>query len=169
MLELTLALIGAAMVMVGWHWAGVTDRRTTAVATGIPAVILLGATVFSAAAGHLPSTAMWIFAGTMAVWAALFAASSHWELMTERTTGLYSLFVILVSALAFAPIARVSAVLGIGDLLVLIAAAFIFISGGLTPRIRGFRMFVGWLTLACGALATIAAFIPAFGLSIGGF
>lgn len=160
----TLVLIGAALVMLGWYWGGVTDSRTTVVATGVPAALLLGVAIFSAAAGKTPALPIWAMAGSLAVWAGLMAATTRWEISSDRTLGLYSLFVVLVTLLAAGALVRSNVLEAVAAVILAIDAILIFITSGVIPAVRGFRMFVGWITLIVGAVVTIIGFAPAFGL-----
>jgi hypothetical protein len=166
MAELTLVLLGAILVSLGWYWGGVTDSRTTAVATAIPALLLTGVTIFTAAAAS-PAVAVWGLAGLSAVLGGLVAATTNWEIGGDRTLGLYSLFFALASGLAAGALVREAGQLttaGLGALIVAIVAGLIFISGALIPAVRGFRSFVGWVTLVLGAVVAFLGFAPSLGI-----
>lgn len=166
MLELTLVLLGAILVMYGWHAGGVTESRTTAIATGIPAAVLGGVTIFAGG----PPVATWALAGSGTVLGALVALSAYWEVVADRTVGLYSLFFLLVTILSTAAIAREAdqiTTAAVGIIVLAIAAALVFVASGLIPQVRGFYRFMGWAVLVLGAVVAFFGFAEALGVQIG--
>ncbi len=165
--DLALVLVGATLATLGWYWGGVTDSRTSSVALGAAAAVLLGVTIFAAAGGP-PALPVWALAGVTGVWAGLITAAVRWEVGGDRTLGLYSLFVALAAVLSTVGLVRDAGALtvtALGALVVAVAAALIFISGALIPAVRGFRSFVGWVTLIAGAVVAVLGFGPSIGLS----
>ncbi len=153
--DLTLILVGALLVSIGWLWGGVTDSRTTAVAAVVPAAMLLGITVFTASSA--PDTPTWAFAAISAVWAGLFAATTRWEVSDDRTLGLFSLFVAITAGLVAGGLINADEELTVTSLGVIVsagAAVLVFISGALIPSVRAFRNFAGWALLILGAATT---------------
>lgn len=167
MFEVSLVLLGAILVMYGWYAGGVTESRTTAVATGIPAAILGGIAIFT----QDTAVTTWALAGTGAVLGALIALSAYWEVVADRAVGLYSLFFGIVTILITSALAREAEQLderSTGSLILTIAAALIFVSQGLIPQVRGFYRFVGWAVLVLGAVVAFFGFATALGVEIGG-
>lgn len=167
MTELTFILLGAILASYGWYWGGVTDGRTTAVATGIPAAILGGLTVFSVA-GNTPSVAGWALTALAGVFGMLVALSALWEVQVDRTLGLYSLFFGIAAALiagAFVSEAGVFTLAALAAVVLVVVLAFMFIAGALIPEVRGFRSFVGWLTLVGGAVVALIGLAPTLGVT----
>lgn len=165
--DLALVVVGAALATLGWYWGGITDSRTSSVALGAAAAVLLGITVF-AAAGTAPALPVWALAGVTGVWAGLVAAVVRWEIGGDRTLGLFSLFVALATVLSAAGLIRAEGGLtttALGALAVTLAAVLLFVSGALIPGVRGFRSFVGWVTLLLGAVTAVLGFGPSLGIS----
>lgn len=157
-------LLGAILVTYGWYWGGVTESRSTAAATAVPAAILAGATVFNPAGAD---TTVWALGGLSAIFGTLVALSAYWETAIDRTLGLYSLFFAVAVALVAAGFATAGNAVGSLAAIVLAGVfALIFISAALVPGVRGFRAFVGWVTLVAGALVAFLGFVPALGVAL---
>jgi hypothetical protein len=165
--DLALVVVGAALATLGWYWGGVADSRTSSVALGAAAAILLGTTVF-AAAGTAPALPVWALAGVTGAWAGLIAAVVRWEIGGDRTLGLFSLFVALAGVLSAAGLIRDADGLtttALGALAVAVAAVLLFVSGALIPAVRGFRSFVGWVVLLLGAVTAVLGYGASLGFS----
>lgn len=166
--DLVLITMGAGLVALGWYWGGVADARTSAVATGAAAVVLLGVTIFSAA-GPSPDVPFWALAAVSGVWASVITAVVRWEIGGDRALGLYSLFAALAAVLVAAALVRDEGALtvtALGAIVLGVVGALIFISGALIPEVRAFRSFVGWVTLLAGAATAVLGFGPSLGLEL---
>ncbi len=158
--ELIFVLLGAILVTYGWYWGGVTESRSTGVATGIPAAILGGIVIFG-------SADIWVtaVAAVGATFGALVAFGALWETAADRTQGLFALLAALVAVLSVAALLTPSGAEfetnTFAYLVLAVAWAFVFISAGLTPGERGFRNFVGWLVLIAGAVVAFMGYAPA--------
>lgn len=162
-MEITFVLIGAVLVTYGWYWGGVSESRTTGIATAIPAIVLGGIVVFDT-----PSIEVAAVAATGAVFGGIVAASATADAAADRAQGLFALFAGIVAVLSIAAVAEMTNQFETDSLAYLVLAityAFIFISAGLTPAVRGFRNFVGWLTLVAGAVVAFLGYAPALGIT----
>lgn len=168
MLELALILFGATAIGLGWFWGGVTEARTTAVWTGIPAILLSGIVIFSAAASS-PTLPVWAFAAAAAILAGLVAAEIGWGVIGDRSLGLYALFFAAAAALVVGGLAIEADEFTIQALGALIAAgigALIFIASALLPHVKGFRNFAGWAILVAGAVVAFLGFAPSLEITL---
>lgn len=167
MADLSFILLGAIFVMLGWYWGGTTASRTTAVATGIPAALLGGVAIFA----DSPPVWVWALAGLGATFGALVALGALWEAPGDRALGLYALFFGIAAALIAGAVVQETDEFtnqALAAVVVVVVQAFIFISAALTPEHRGFRNFVGWLTLVGGALVAFLGFAESLAITIQG-
>ncbi len=157
--ELIFVLLGAILVTYGWYWGGVTESRTTGVATGVPALILAGVVIFDT-----PPVEVAAVAGVGAVFGVLVALSALWETAADRSLGLFALFAALVTILTIAAISNATEQFETNSLAYVglaVAWGLVFVSAALTPENRPFRNLVGWILLGAGALVAFMAYAPA--------
>jgi len=162
-----LVILGAILVTYGWYWGGVTESRTTAYALGV-ASLLLGLTFAftGGAGGDVVGGSWWAFG---AIFAFLAAASAWNESSQDRTYGMFALLFGVVAFFGFIYLADVGAPaeLGYGSLLLGATLVLHFIAAALVADSRGFRAFVGWMTLIAGAALVFLGFADALGIDFG--
>lgn len=162
-MDIGLVILGAILVTYGWYWGGVTESRTTAYALGVAAVLLGLTFAFTGGAGgEAVAGSLWAYGAIFA----FLAASNAWnESSQDRTYGMFALLFGVVAFFGFmyfsdnnAPGQYSYAAILLGVTLVLH-----FISAGLVADNRGFKAFVGWLTLIAGAALVYFGFAEALG------
>jgi len=165
-LELALVLLGAIFVTYGWYWGGITEARTTAYAVGFISLIL----GFSAAFQGSSSVTAGSLVALGAVFGLLAAANAWNESAQDRTYGLFALFFALGAFMSVAADNTANGEMtdfGLAALIVGIVLLMHFVSAALVPSNKGFKSFVGWLTLGAGiGLAYIAYAFEAFGSTV---
>lgn len=165
-MELALVLLGAIFVTYGWYWGGITESRTTAYAVGFISLILGFTAAFQGAAS--------VTGGALVALGAAFgvlAAANAWnEAAQDRTYGLFALFFALGAFMAVAADNTANGTMSDFGLAAVIAGVVLvmhFISAALVPSNKGFKSFVGWVTLGAGVvLAYIGYAFEAFGSTI---
>jgi hypothetical protein len=164
--EIALVLLGAIFVTYGWYWGGITEARTTAYAVGFISLILGFAAAFQGA----PSVTAGSLVALGAAFGVLAAANAWNESAQDRTYGLFALFFALGAFMAVAADQTANDTMTDFGLAALVAGVVLvmhFISAALVPGNRGFKSFVGWLTLGGGVvLAYIGYAFEAFGTTI---
>jgi len=165
-LELAFVTLGAVLVTYGWYWGGVTEARTSAYAMGTGSIIL---GLF--AAFNPGSVAGWSLFAIGAMFGVLATMNAWNESGQDRTYGLFALFFALAALLGM--MADIEANgdeltdLGLGALVLAVVLVLHFISAALVPTVKGFRAFVGWITLLAGAFIAILGYAEsAFGSTI---
>ncbi len=166
-MDVALVLLGAIFVTYGWYWGGVTESRTTAYALGAAAFMFGLWFAFSGGAGGDA------VAGSMLGFGAIYgflAASNAWnESAQDRTYGMFALLFGIVALFGYMYFADAHAAgqYGYGALLAGVVFVLHFISAALVPANRGFKNFVGWLTLIAGAALVFFGFAYAMGWDFG--
>ena len=170
-MDVALILLGAILVTYGWYWGGVTESRTTAYALGAASLMFGFWFAFTGGAGGDA------VAGSMLAFAAIFgllAASNAWnESSQDRTYGMFALLFAIGSFFTyfyFADSVRASATpaqYGFGALVAGVVFLLHFISAALISDNRGFKAFVGWMTLIAGAALVFFGFANALGVDFG--
>ncbi len=163
MLQLALVVWGAFAAMLGWHWAGVTEGRTSWVPIAGASVVLAGVTIF--AAGDTP-IAVWGFAAVASAASALAAAEVGWGIVSDRTFGLFSVVAAGAYGLSSATWAKDTGpgghfdILALGLLVTAVGAAVAFVAATL---VRGteFRRVAGWLLVLAGFGVGFIGYAPA--------
>ncbi len=162
-----LVILGAILVTYGWYWGGVTESRTTAYALGV-ASLLLGLTFAftGGAGGDVVGGSWWAFG---AIFAFLAAASAWNESSQDRTYGMFALLFGVVAFFGYIYLADVGAAAQYGYGALLLGATLVlhFIAAALVADSRGFRAFVGWMTLIAGAALVFFGFADALGVDFG--
>jgi len=165
--DVALILLGAIFVTYGWYWGGVTESRTTAYALGAASAMFGFWFAFSGGAGGDA------VAGTILGFSAIYgflAASNAWnESAQDRTYGMFALLFGVGAFLAFLYFVDKSAPAQYGYAALVAAVVFVlhFISAGLVSDSRGFKSFVGWLTLIAGAALALFGWAAAMGWDFG--
>lgn len=159
-----LVLLGAILVTYGWYWGGVTESRTTAYALGI-ASFLLGFSFAFGGGDLIPGS--WLAYG--AIFGFLAAANAWNESSQDRTYGMFALLFGIVAFFTYFYLADNGALAqyGYAALLLGITLVMHFISASLVADNRGFKNFVGWLTLFAGAALVFFGFAEALGVDFG--
>jgi hypothetical protein len=164
--DVGLVILGAILVTYGWYWGGVTESRTTAYAMGVGSFMLGLAFAFGGGGGDV------VF-GSMLALGAIFgflATANAWnESAQDRTYGMFCLLFGVVSAFGYIYFADVSAAGQYGYAALLLAVTLIlhFISAGLVPANRGFKAFVGWVTLIVGAALVLFGYADVLDIDFG--
>lgn len=166
-MDVALILLGAILVTYGWYWGGVTESRTTAYALGAASFMFGFWFAFSGGAGGDA------VAGTMLGFSAIYgllAASNAWnESAQDRTYGMFALLFGVAAFFSYVYFADKSALAQYGYSALVAGGVFVlhFISASLVPANRGFKNFVGWLTLIAGAAIVFFGFGNALGVDFG--
>lgn len=166
-MDVALILLGAILVTYGWYWGGVTESRTTAYALGAASFMFGLWFAFSGGGGGDA------VAGSMLGFGAIYgllAASNAWnESSQDRTYGMFALLFGVVALFGFMVFSDNNAAgqYGYGALVAGVTFVLHFISASLVPDNRGFKNFVGWLTLIAGAALVIFGFAAALGWDFG--
>ncbi|MBI5156906.1 MAG: hypothetical protein HZA58_02700 [Acidimicrobiia bacterium] len=160
-----LVLLGAILVTYGWYWGGVTESRTTAYALGLASFILALTFAFSGG-GDVVSGSWWALG---AIFGFLAAANAWNESSQDRTYGMFALLFGVVAFFSYVYLADAGAAAqyGYAALLVGVVMLLHFISAGLVADNRGFKAFVGWMTLIAGAALVFFGFAEALGVDFG--
>ena len=153
-MDIILILFGGVLATYGWYWGGVTESRTTAYALGLGS-LLFGLTFAFTGGGS--GGEFYPVEGAILAFGAVFAflaAANAWnESSQDRTYGMFALLGAIGAFLAFTVFDTFGDVAGQYSLSVILLAltlALHFISASLVPDNRGFKAFVGWLTLVVG-------------------
>ena len=160
-----LVLLGAILVTYGWYWGGVTESRTTAYALGVASFILALTFAFSGG-GDVVGGSWWALG---AIFGFLAAANAWNESSQDRTYGMFALLFGVVAFFSYVYLADAGAAAqyGYAALLLGIVLLLHFISAGLVADNRGFKAFVGWMTLIAGAALVFFGFAEALGVDFG--
>ena len=166
-MDIILILFGGVLVTYGWYWGGITESRTTAYALGVGS-LLFGLTFAFTGGGYGgdfgPVEGAILAFG--AVFAFLAAANAWNESSQDRTYGMFALLGAIGAYFAFSVFDNIGGVAGQYSYAVILLGAtllFHFISASLVADNRGFKAFVGWLTLAVGVLMVWFGFAAAMG------
>jgi len=160
-----LVLLGAILVTYGWYWGGVTESRTTAYALGLASFILALTFAFSGG-GDVVGGSWWALG---AIFGLLAAANAWNESSQDRTYGMFALLFGVVAFFSYVYLADAGAAAqyGYAALLLGIVMLLHFISAGLVADNRGFKAFVGWMTLIAGAALVFFGFAEALSVDFG--
>ena len=163
-MELAFVTLGAILVTYGWYWGGVTEARTSAYAMGAGSVILILFAAFNPAS--VPAWSLFAVGGMFG----LLATANAWnESAQDRTYGLFALFFALVAFLAVAADNEAFGELtdfGLGALVIAAVMVLHFISAALVPTVKGFKNFVGWVTLLGGVFIAFLGYADSIGSSV---
>lgn len=163
-MELAFVLLGSILVTYGWYWGGVTEARTSAYAMGTGSVILGLFAAFNPAA--VPAWSLFAIGATFG----MLATANAWNESTQdRTYGLFALFFAFVALLGVAADNEAFGEMtdyGLGALILAVVATLHFIAAALVPSNKGFKAFVGWITLGGGAFLAFVGFAASIGSSI---
>ena len=165
-MDVGLIVLGAILATYGWYWGGVTESRTSAYAMGVGSIILALAAGFGGAgAGVIVGS----FLALGAIYGFLATANAWNESAQDRTYGLFTLLFGIVAIFAFVYFADVGAAAQFGYAALVLAGTLLlhFISAALVPVNRGFKAFVGWVTLFAGAALIIFGYADALGVDFG--
>lgn len=163
-MELAFITLGAILVTYGWYWGGVTEARTSAYAMGTGSVILGLFAAFNPAA--VPA---WSLFALGSMFGMLATANAWNESAQDRTYGLFALFFAAAALLGVAADNEAFGEMtdyGLGALILAVVAVLHFIAAGLVPSNKGFKAFVGWVTLIGGAFLAFVGFAESIGSSI---
>lgn len=163
-MELAFVTLGAILVTYGWYWGGVTEARTSAYAMGTGSVILGLFAAFNPTA--VPA---WSLFALGSMFGMLATANAWNESTQDRTYGLFALFFAVAALLGVAADNEAAGQLtdyGLGALILAVVAALHFISAALVASNKGFKSFVGWITLIGGAFLAFLGFAASIGSSI---
>lgn len=162
-MDVALIVIGGILFMYGWFWGGVTEARTTAYAIGASAFMLGLWFAFSGGAGG--DAVGGALVGFGAVFGFLAAANAWNESAQDRTYGMFALLFGIVALFGFMYFSDNEAPgqYSFASLLLGIVLLLHFISAGLVADNRGFKQFVGWLTLIAGVVLVYFGFAEALG------
>jgi hypothetical protein len=167
--DVAFILLGAILVTYGWYWGGVTESRTTAYALGAASFMFGLWFAFSGGAGNDA------IGGTMLAFGSVYgllAAANAWnESAQDRTYGMFALLFAVGAFFSFTQLseAGTAAQYGYGALVAGVTFGLHFISAALIPVNRGFKNFVGWLTLIAGAALVLFGFAETLGWDFGTF
>jgi hypothetical protein len=165
--DITLVLLGAVLITYGWYWAGITESRTTAYALGVGSLLL--ALTFAFTGGQGGDAVGGGFWALGAIFAFLAAANAWNESSQDRTYGMFALLFAIGAFFAFMSFDKLGDVPGqysYAALLLGVTFALHFISAALVADNRGFKAFVGWFTLFCGAALLYFGFANALDSAI---
>jgi hypothetical protein len=164
--ELGMVVLGAVLATYGWYWGGVTESRTSAYAMGAGA-FMLGLAFAFGGGGEDVVTGSFLALG--AVYALLATANAWNESAQDRTYGMFALLFGIVALFGFLHFADegAAAQLGFGALALGATLILHFISASLVPTNRGFKAFVGWVTLFAGAALILFGFADVLNLDLG--
>ena len=162
-MDIALVVLGAVLATYGWYWGGVTESRTTAYALGVGAFLLSLTFAFTGGAGgDAVLGSIWAYG---AIFAFLAAANAWNESSQDRTYGMFALLFGVVAFFGYmffmdndAPGQYTYAALLAG-----VTFLLHFISASLVADNRGFKAFVGWLTLGVGIALVYFGFADALG------
>jgi hypothetical protein len=165
--DIILILFGGVLVTYGWYWGGITESRTTAYALGAGS-LLFGLTFAFTGGGSggafQPVEGAILAFGT--VFAFLAAANAWNESSQDRTYGMFALLGTvgaILALMAFNEIGDVAGQYSYAQIMLGATFALHFISASLVPENRGFKAFVGWLTLIVGAALVYFGFAETLG------
>jgi len=163
-LELAFVLLGSILVTYGWYWGGVTEARTSAYAMGTGSIMLGLFAAFNPAA--VPAWSLFAIGSMFGI----LATANAWNESTQdRTYGLFALFFAFAALLGVAADNEAFGEMtdyGLGALVLAAVAALHFISAALVASNKGFKAFVGWVTLGAGAFLAFLGFASSIGSSI---
>ena len=151
MLQLALIVLGAAYTGLGAVWAGAVVGRSNWLGIGVPALLLVGITVFTAS--DRAPLAVWAFAATAAVFTSVAAATVSWGVVGDATLGLFALFFVGAAALSTGGWANRQGeftIEALGTLFAALAAALVVAGALVVPRVLAFRRVAGWLLVVAG-------------------
>ncbi len=165
-MELAFVTLGAILVTYGWYWGGVTEARTSAYAMGAGSVVLILYAAF-----HGGAVDAWSLFAVGGMFGLLATANAWNESAQDRTYGLFALFFALVALLVVAADSEASASgdltdFGLGALVIATVMVLHFISAALVPTVKGFKNFVGWVTLIGGVFIAFLGFADSIGSSV---
>lgn len=165
-MDIGFVLFGAILATYGWYWGGVTESRTSAYAMGLGSLMLGLAFAFTGGGGDV------VFGSLLALGAifSFLAAANAWnEASMDRTYGMFALLFGVIALFAFMYFSDVGAAGQYGYGVLLVGATLIlhFISAALVPANKGFKAFVGWVTLFAGVALVFFGFADAMGWDFG--
>jgi hypothetical protein len=172
-LNLYLILVGATLATLGWGWSGIAASRAAWVATGVPALLLAGITIFAVLAGSneaaFPKSesefvAVWAFGAVAAVLGGVAAAMGAWGVASDLAFGFFAFFFSAGAALSTAAYAVAASggfnILALGLLMSSVAGGLIFLSAAVVPGSRGLRGVAGWLLVLFGISVAFLGYAP---------
>jgi hypothetical protein len=167
--DVAFILLGAVLVTYGWYWGGVTESRTTAYALGAAAFMFGLWFAFSGGGGGDAMVGSML--GFGAIYSLLSASNAWNESAQDRTYGMFALLFAAGAFLTFTNLtdAGTPVQYGFGALLAAVVFGLHFISAALIPANRGFKNFVGWLTLIGGAVLVVFGYSATLGWDFGKF
>ena len=173
MLNLDLILVGASIAALGWAWTGIAASRAAWVATGIPALLLAGTTVFAVLAGTNETAfpehesefvAVWSFGAVASVLGGIAAALGAFGVVSDRALGFYGFFFSGAAALSTAGYAAAAEsgfdILALGLLVCAVAGAVVFLSAAVLPDARAVRGAAAWLLVLAGIAVAFLGYAP---------
>jgi hypothetical protein len=161
--DIGFVILGAVLATYGWYWGGITESRTTAYALGVGALLLGLTFAFTGGAGgDAVSGSFWAYG---AIFAFLAAANAWNESSQDRTYGMFALLFGVVAFFGYMYFTDNNAPgqYSLGALLAGVTFVLHFISASLVADNRGFKAFVGWLTLGVGVALVWFGFAEALG------
>lgn len=161
---LTFIVLGAILVTYGWYWGGVSEARTSAYAMGAGTLILTLLAAFNPA-----DPAVWALTALGAMYGGLATANAWNEGAQDRTYGLFALFFAFALLLGVAAESNATdslSEIGLGALLLAIVFVMHFIAAALVPTVKGFKAFVGWITLIVGVVVAFFGYADALDIDI---
>ena len=164
MTEITLVLIGVALISLGWNWGGVTDNRTGWAALGATGIVLAGSTVFA----HPDGFPSWSLTAVAAIGALVAAGVLKWGAANDKTLGLYGLVFAGAAGLSTGGFTRGAtySILSLSMTLVAVAGGLVFLTA-VTPRSAVMRNVIGWLLVFLGFSIGFLAYCPSLGVTFG--
>ena len=159
-MEIGFVILGAILATYGWYWGGVTESRTSAYAMGAGSLMLAFAFAFSGGSWDVVTGSVFAFG---AIYGFLATANAWNESSQDRTYGLFALLfgVVALFGYSVAVDADLPGQFGLGSLAIAGAMALHFISAALVPTNKGFKAFVGWVTLGVGVALIYFGFAEA--------
>jgi hypothetical protein len=172
-LNLYLILVGALTATLGWGWAGMAASRAAWVATGVPALLLAGITIFAVLAGSNEAAfpkgesefvAVWSFGAVAAILGGVAASMGAWGVASDLAFGFYAFFFAAAGGLSTAAYAAAASggfnILALGMLIAAVTGLLVFLSAALVPGARGLRSVLGWLLVVAGICVAFLGYAP---------
>ena len=165
--------MGALRATLGWGWAGMAASRAAWVATGVPALLLAGITIFAVLAGSNEAAfprsesefvAVWTFGAVAAVLGGVASSMGAWGVASDLAFGFYAFFFAAATGLSTAAYAVASSsgfdILALGLLIAAVAGLLVFLSAAIVPGARGLRGVSGWLLVLAGLGIAFLGYAP---------
>jgi hypothetical protein len=164
--DVGLVILGAVLATYGWYWGGVTESRTSAYAMGAGAFLLGLTFAFTGGGSDIVTQSLWALG---AIFAFLATANAWNESSQDRTYGMFALLfgVVAIFGYVFLADAGAAGQYGYAALVLGVVLILHFISAALVPDNKGFKGFVGWLTLIAGTALVLFGYADALGFDFG--